>query len=119
MRKTGWKLSEETKEKLRQQKLGEKNPMYGKPPVFYADTIEKIRRHLPMPEKCQMCNKVPPYDLANITGIYDRDFRNWKYFCRKCHQISDGRHQAFVEMGRARRKDKNGKYQEKRLYAKK
>lgn len=32
-----------------------------------------------------------PFDLANVTGIYNRDFINWKYICRRCHMLSDGR----------------------------
>lgn len=50
-----------------------------------------IKRHFWKPRLCQMCMKVPPYDLANKTGVYNRDFRNWRYYCRKCHMISDGR----------------------------
>ena len=30
-------------------------------------------------------NQEKRLDLANVTGIYDRDFKNWTYLCRKCH----------------------------------
>jgi hypothetical protein len=50
-----------------------------------------VRKRLPIPKLCQICNKTPPYDLANITGIYNRELQNWKYLCRKCHMESDGR----------------------------
>ena len=37
---------------------------------------------------CQNHSKV--YDLAN-KGIYNRNFDNWEWLCRKCHMLSDGR----------------------------
>lgn len=48
-----------------------------------------VRRHLPIPPKCQMCGENKKLDLANVTGVYMRDFTNWKYFCRKCHIAFD------------------------------
>lgn len=50
-----------------------------------------VRKQLPIPKLCQVCRKVPPYDLANVTGVYSRDISNWKYLCRRCHMNSDGR----------------------------
>ncbi|HEY6668217.1 MAG TPA: hypothetical protein VI033_03600 [Candidatus Nitrosopolaris sp.] len=49
-----------------------------------------VRTHKPKPldNKCQYeqhqderCNN-PANDLTNVTGIYNRDNSNWKYFCR-------------------------------------
>lgn len=59
--------------------------------VGYGKLHTWVRLHLPEPSLCQYCHKVKPYDLANVTGIYDRDFTNWLYLCRKCHMLSDGR----------------------------
>jgi hypothetical protein len=50
-----------------------------------------VRSHLPKPELCEYCQKVPPYDLANKSGKYLRDFNDWEYLCRSCHILSDGR----------------------------
>lgn len=50
-----------------------------------------VRRHLPEPDKCQICNKEPPYDLANISGKYKRSLDDWQWLCRRCHMLSDGR----------------------------
>jgi NUMOD3 motif len=50
-----------------------------------------VRRNYPVPELCEICNLRPQYDLANVTGIYNREFSNWKYICRRCHMHSDGR----------------------------
>jgi hypothetical protein len=44
-----------------------------------------IRRYLPPQKLCQMCNKVPPFDVACVTFIYNRDFKNWLRLCRSCH----------------------------------
>jgi hypothetical protein len=114
-----YKLSERHKENIRLTKIGEKNPMYGR--NFSEEHRRKlglksigrnraerngywkgdnakigaihlwVRSHLPKPELCPMCKIKPPFDLANITGIYNREFKNWKYLCRKCHMVSDGR----------------------------
>jgi hypothetical protein len=87
-----FKRSEITKEKIRQSKLGEKNPQWkGDKPVHKVALHVYARRRLPKPEFCESCKTNPPYDLANVTGIYSRDLKNWKYYCRRCHMLSDGR----------------------------
>ena len=83
--------SKETREKQREAKLAELNSAWKGDDVGCNALHAWIKRNLPKPKLCQMCNKVPPYDLANITDVYNRDFINWKYICRKCHMISDGR----------------------------
>ncbi|MGI9011107.1 MAG: hypothetical protein ACR2F1_07965 [Nitrososphaeraceae archaeon] len=60
-------------------------------PISYKGLHQWIRNHLPKPDYCQICKEVPPYDLANKTGIYNRDFENWYYLCRRCHMLIDGR----------------------------
>lgn len=66
-------------------------------PLWKGDEVGKDQLHtwlhsrIPKPELCDSCQKKQPYDLANITGIYNRDFGNWKWLCRKCHMESDGR----------------------------
>lgn len=83
----GKKHSEETK-----MKLGHKNEKHYEwkgDDVGYDAIHEWIRRHLSAPKLCQMCNNIRPFDLANITGIYNRDFKNWKYLCRSCHMKFD------------------------------
>lgn len=90
--------SKETCEKIRHAKLGEKNPMYGKfgsqNPTWKDNpsynTLHKwLKMHLPKPNLCERCNLIPPKDMCNITGVYNRDFSNWKYMCRKCHLVFD------------------------------
>lgn len=43
------------------------------------------------PVLCEDCKKKPSIDLANISGEYKRDLSDWKYICRSCHMIEDGR----------------------------
>ena len=86
-------VSEETKEKIRLGKWGEKNPRWAgyDAKIGYAMLHRWVHRRMPKPELCPECNTRPAYDLANITGIYNRDLENWKWLCRKCHMLSDGR----------------------------
>lgn len=59
--------------------------------VGYSGVHQWVRRHLPKPESCESCGRVSKWiDLANITGIYSREFENWRYLCRKCHRKNDG-----------------------------
>ncbi len=86
----GRKLSEETKERMRQSKIGKKNPMWRGDKVKYYQLHTWVKYRLPKPKLCELCNNVPPYDLAN-KGIYDRDLENWEWLCRSCHMKKDGR----------------------------
>lgn len=128
---TAFKHSPETIEKMRQARIGDKNPMYGKKhkiesrikmsgsqlgeksPQWKGDKVGYyplhiwIRRRLPQPEFCAMCKKVPPLDLANKTGIYNRDLENWYYLCRSCHMISDGRLERFKTMAKIYKPDRD------------
>ena len=105
-------VSEELKQKRRENMLGIKNPNYGKygelNPAFgsksstwkgddvsYKVLHSWVRKYLPKPELCEYCKEKPSYDLANITGVYKRGFENWKYLCRRCHMLSDGRMEKF------------------------
>ncbi len=87
----GLTFSEEHRHKLAISKLAENNPQWKGSKVKRTGLHIWVRNHLPEPEKCQICNIAPPYDLANITGKYNRDLENWQYLCRRCHMDSDGR----------------------------
>lgn len=87
--------SEETKMKIsiasknRLHPKGELNPNWKGDSVSYSALHGWIRKNLPESDLCEECHLVPPRDLANVTGIYTRDFNNWKYLCHKCHMIFD------------------------------
>jgi NUMOD3 motif len=91
----GKKRSEEWKkrvsDKMKNTRLGKNNPAWRGDNVGYINLHVWVKTYLPRPKFCQKCNERPPYDLANITGIYNREFENWAYLCRRCHVKSDGR----------------------------
>ena len=76
---------------LSQKNFGERNGMWKGDNVSYRSLHQYIQYHLPKTELCQICNRVPPYDLANISEEYKRDLSDWQWLCRKCHMLSDGR----------------------------
>lgn len=58
--------------------------------VSYKALHTWVRKYKPCNGKCEKCQQVKPLDLAN-KGVYDRDFSNWEWLCRRCHMLSDGR----------------------------
>jgi len=97
---TGRKRSNITKERISIARLGDKNGMWKDNDVGIKALHAWVRSHLKAPNFCENCNFMPPHDLANVTGKYERDFSNWKYLCRRCHMISDGRLKRFKNLSR-------------------
>lgn len=107
--------SEETKRKLSEALKGSRNPNFGKPKseewkqnlrlkLFGKNNVrwkgsnvdlhtlhQWLRKWNKKPKLCEICHKVPPYDLANISGKYKRDIKDYKWVCRHCHMVEDGR----------------------------
>ena len=81
----------EQKLKISIANTGKNNGMWKGDNCGYEALHKWVRKHLPAPQLCQICNLKSPYDLANITDMYNREFKNWKYLCRSCHMISDNR----------------------------
>ena len=82
--------TDETKRKMSQSAPhGELNHNWKGDDVGNGCLHKWIRRHLPEPERCQTCNNISQLDLSNVTGIYNRDFKNWAYWCRLCHNRFD------------------------------
>lgn len=69
----------------------ENNPNWKGNEVGYTGLHNWIRDNKPKPNFCEHCNEYPPYDLANISGEYKRDIKDFEWLCRKCHMLSDGR----------------------------
>lgn len=86
-----WKLSEQTKIRMGLAKLSINNPNWKGDNVGYIPLHIYVKKRLPKPKFCEYCNKITPYDLANVTGIYNRNLENWKWLCRRCHMNTDGR----------------------------
>lgn len=69
--------------------LGEKHGLWKGDQVSYKGLHAWINHNLPKPELCQICNQKKLLAAACVTGIYSRDFSNWKYICWKCHAKLD------------------------------
>lgn len=87
----GKKHTQAAKDKIRDAHIGELNNMWRGDKVGYSAVHAWVRRHGVKPELCECCHKVPPRDLANISGNYLRDVNDWEYLCRRCHMLKDGR----------------------------
>ena len=92
-------IKQKISESLKGRYTGENNPNYGeKSPQWVGDDIkyvglhQYIRRHKPKPAdgNCEICHEESWYDAACVTGIYNRDFKNWMFMCHKCHVRFDG-----------------------------
>lgn len=60
--------------------------------VSYRTLHNYIVRHLSKQKFCTNCKiETSRLDCANISGKYLRDLSDWKWLCRKCHMIEDGR----------------------------
>ena len=70
---------------LAKYRRGPKHPAWKFDDISYTNLHAWVRRNLLMPRVCEICQIYPPRDLANITGVYDRHFLNWKYMCKACH----------------------------------
>jgi len=78
---------------------GCKNPSWKGDDVSYSGLHLWINDHMPRPKFCEICNIKRPEEAANITGIYNRDFANWKFLCRRCHMGTEARWgNAFCDM---------------------
>lgn len=81
---------------------GTANPAY-RNSQEYAAIHAWVKRRLPKPSHCAMCQIKPPVDMANISGSYSRELNDWHFLCRKCHMDSDGRNKQLVRSGKSRR----------------
>lgn len=73
--------------------LGELNGQWKGKDVGYRSLHEWVNNHKPKPKNglCEFCKVKKFKDLANLTGILDREFHNWVYLCATCHINYDRR----------------------------
>lgn len=91
--------------------VDDRNSMWKGDEVGYTQLHAWLKKWLPKPKLCENCKKAPPHDLANKTGIYNRDLKNWEWLCRKCHMEKDGRLSRFLSHTNAGKRGKeNGNY---------
>lgn len=87
----GKKINESHKRILIESTSGENNHLWKGDNVGYKALHMWIRKYLPKPEDglCELCHLVPFREAACITSIYNRDFKNWAWFCARCHMRWD------------------------------
>lgn len=73
------------KKKFGKALFNEDNPMWKGDSVGYNALHMWIKRRLIKPCICPSCNKKPPIDMHNISGLYKRDLNDWIWLCRSCH----------------------------------
>ena len=76
---------------IRNSQTGKNNSVWKGDDVGYTSLHQWIWRNFPKPEDglCMLCHQVPFKEAANITGILNREFKNWAWFCHKCHKHYD------------------------------
>ncbi len=93
---------------------GKYNPAWKGDDISYNGLHKWMRDNFLKPKVCEICNVKSQLDIANVTGIYNREYRNWNWLCRKCHMINDGRLERFIQAGinysPKRMRDKNGRF---------
>lgn len=98
---TGRKIPKSVCLKMGISRRANKNPNWAGNKVKYISLHQWIYRNYGVPDKCEIdgCKYPkqgssylitrPTLQWANITGIYDRDRKNWKMMCRSCHAKFD------------------------------
>jgi len=104
-RSKGHIVTAEQRKRIGDANRGKNHGLWKGDKVGYEGLHEWVRNNYPPPDKCEDCDKIGEVDACNISGKYLRVRNDWKYRCRKCHMLSDGRLENF-EL----RKFKNGKY---------
>jgi len=91
-------------------KLAERNPIWKGDKISYGGLHLWVKARVPKPEKCVVCNERKAIDLANISfhfnkDTYTRDLTNWRWLCRKCHMLEDGRMLNLNRKGKIKKND--------------
>ena len=111
---TSRKFSEKAINKMSEERRGkninEENHNWKGNDVSYKCLHDWVRKRKSQPERCENCgNKKEYLELANISGEYKRDIKDYRYLCVRCHKEFDGTLQSFVEGGKKTRFKKGEK----------
>jgi hypothetical protein len=85
------KHTQETRDKMSKSRLGILNPNWKGDKVGYEGIHIRMNKILIKPKNCDICKSEKPLDMANISGNYLDDIKDWQWLCRKCHMESDNR----------------------------
>jgi hypothetical protein len=101
----GYRPTPEHNRKNSESHMNEKNPIWKGDKVGMVALHAWIIRHKPKSMFCEKCGKITDkLDCANISGGYKRDISDFRWLCRRCHMIEDGRMNNFLKFAQ-RRKD--------------
>lgn len=97
----GFRHTEETKKRLRESKLGNKNPMWKGDKAKEHAGAERARRWF-KPKPCEYCgNKA---EIHHIDGNkLNNDPKNIRWLCRRCHMIEDKRLEKWIELNKIKK----------------
>ena len=68
--------------------------------VGYRAIHDYMTRHKPKPDRCELCDEKKPLDLACVSETYTRDPDDYRWVCRTCHHLLDGRIDNLGEYGK-------------------
>lgn len=69
--------------------IGKNNHQWKGDKVKRTGLHDRMRKLVPRFELCQFCNKVPSFDLANISQKYKTTINDWLWLCHQCHMRYD------------------------------
>jgi hypothetical protein len=76
--------------KVSESRLGPKHPLWKGDEAGYGAMHEWIDNNMPKPEKCS-CGSVKKLEAHNLSKNYLRDFSDWVWVCRSCHNKLEGK----------------------------
>lgn len=76
----------------------------------YFTIHDRIKKLKPKPKLCEDCHKEKKLELANISGEYKEDIKDYKYLCRSCHTTFDNKVRYFKEYYKTAKRDRFGKF---------
>lgn len=110
---TGKVMSEETRRKMSESKKGKKKPqrteehkhnmseamkgknLGGNNPCWkgddagYTSIHDWVKKYKPTSKICDRCHKEKRLEIANISGLYRRDIKDYRWLCHRCHKKYD------------------------------
>ena len=86
------KYRDENREKLLKQSSDRMNKKQKENREYYnqyQNIHAWVRRNKPKPKICCICNERRKLELANISGFYNKDIKDFLWVCKKCHILFD------------------------------
>lgn len=85
----GHEVTAETREKIRQTKLGSKNASWKGADAGYGALHMWVHRHFSKTGTCELCKSEKKTEWANISGDYLRMREDFLEMCISCHRRYD------------------------------